>query len=102
VLSLSTARGGAANAVPVPSGAAAPAPTIPIPLRLKGGDVPVNISVPLVLILGVVAYVAWRYMGLRAWQAILCLVTGFLLAATSAAPQIHQVISSIVRAFGGR
>jgi uncharacterized membrane protein len=62
----------------------------------------VNITVPLVLVLTVIAYVAWRYMGLRAWQAILCLVTGFLLAATSAAPQIHQVITSIVRALTGR
>ena len=29
-------------------------------------------------------------MGLRAWHAIACMVLGFLLAATSAAPQIRS------------
>ena len=35
-------------------------------------------------------------MGLRVWQAILCLLFGFLLAATTAAPEIRQLVTAIV------
>jgi hypothetical protein len=56
----------------------------------------VMISIPLVAILGAVAYVAWRYMGLRVWQAVLCLLFGFLLAATTAAPTIRHTITTVV------
>jgi hypothetical protein len=49
----------------------------------------------------VLAWAAWRFMGLRMWQLILCLVLGFLLAATSAAPEIDNVITGIVRALTG-
>lgn len=48
-------------------------------------------SIPLVAIIGVCVLVAWRYVGLTAWQAFWCLLAGFLLAATSAAPlAVHQ------------
>lgn len=56
-----------------------------------------TISIPLVVIAGVIAYAAWRYMGLRIWQAVVCLVFGFLLAATSAGPGIHNLITGLVR-----
>lgn len=56
-----------------------------------------TISVPLVVIVGVVVYIAWRYMGLRVWQAVACLIFGFLLAATSAAPGIRNLITGFVR-----
>lgn len=55
-----------------------------------------TISIPLVVIVGVAVYVAWRYMGLRVWQAVICLVFGFLLAATSAAPGIRNLITGLV------
>ena len=55
-----------------------------------------TISIPLVVIVGVVVYVAWRYMGLRAWQAVICLIFGFLLAATSAAPGLRNLITGFV------
>ncbi|MGI5207507.1 hypothetical protein ACQEU6_38760 [Spirillospora sp. CA-108201] len=55
-----------------------------------------NVSIPLVAILGVVAYVAWRYMGLRVWHALICLLFGFFLAATSAAPEIRHLVAAIV------
>ena len=32
---------------------------------------------------------AYRYMGLQVWQALLCLALGFFLAATTAAPEIR-------------
>jgi hypothetical protein len=56
----------------------------------------VEISVPLVAILGAAVFVAWRYMGLRVWQAAVCLLAGFLLAATTAAPSIRSVITAVV------
>ena len=56
-----------------------------------------TVSIPLVALLGAVLYLAWRYMGLRVWQAVICLVFGFLLAATTAAPEIHRLISDIAR-----
>jgi len=40
-------------------------------------------------------------MGLRTWQAILCLLLGFLLAATTAAPEIHRLLTDIVRSVDG-
>lgn len=59
-----------------------------------------TVSIPLVAILGVVAYVAWRYMGLRVWHAAICLLFGFFLAATSAAPEIRRMVTVIVQSFG--
>ena len=55
-----------------------------------------TISIPLVVIVGVIVYVAWRYMGLRVWQAVACLIFGFLLAATTAGPEIHNFITGLV------
>jgi hypothetical protein len=57
----------------------------------------VTISIPLVAILGAIAIVAWRYVGLRVWQAVLCLLFGFFLAATTAAPEIRQLVTAIVQ-----
>lgn len=56
-----------------------------------------NISIPLVALVGIAVYIAWRYMALRIWHAILCLIFGFLLAATTAAPEIHNLITSLVQ-----
>jgi hypothetical protein len=57
----------------------------------------VTVSIPLVALAGVAVYLAWRFMGLRIWQAILCLIFGFLLAATTAAPEIHNLITGFVQ-----
>jgi hypothetical protein len=56
-----------------------------------------TISIPLVVVLGAVAFVAWRYMGLRVWHALICLLFGFFLAATSAAPEIRHLVAALVR-----
>jgi len=56
-----------------------------------------NVSIPLVALAGAAVYLAWRFMGLRIWHAILCLVFGFLLAATTAAPAIHNLITGLVQ-----
>lgn len=55
-----------------------------------------NVSVPLVAVFGVVAWLAWRYMGLRVWHAMVCLLFGFFLAATDAAPEIRRLVLDIV------
>jgi hypothetical protein len=55
------------------------------------------VSIPLVALLGAVVFVAWRYMGLKVWQVILCLLFGFFLAATTAAPQIAHLVTGIVQ-----
>lgn len=56
-----------------------------------------TVSIPLVALVGALIYIAWRYMGLRVWQIIVCLIFGFLLAATTAAPQIQNLITGIVQ-----
>lgn len=56
-----------------------------------------HVSIPLIAILVLIVYLAYRYMGLRVWQAILCLLLGFLVAATNAAPTINQLLHAIVR-----
>lgn len=56
-----------------------------------------TVSIPLVALAGVTVYLAWRFMGLRIWQAILCLLFGFLLAATTAAPEIHTFITGLIQ-----
>lgn len=61
-----------------------------------------TVTVPLVAVLGVAVFLAYRYMGLRAWQAVLCLLCGFLLAATTAAPEIDRLVSGAVNWLTGR
>jgi len=56
-----------------------------------------NVSVPVIALVGIAIYIAWRFLGLRISQAALCLVFGFLLAATSAAPEIHNFITGLVQ-----
>jgi hypothetical protein len=60
-----------------------------------------TVSIPLITLMAIVAYVAYRHMGLRAWHAVVCLILGFLLASTGAAPQINSVLADIVRWLGG-
>lgn len=46
--------------------------------------------------MGIVAYVCYRYMGLRLWHLLVCLLLGFLLAATSAAPEIQSLLNTLL------
>ena len=56
-----------------------------------------TISIPLIAIIAIVVYIAYRHLGLRAWHAIVCMIFGFLLAATSAAPQIRSFLAGIIQ-----
>lgn len=55
-----------------------------------------TITIPLVLVMGIVAYICYRYMGLRFWHLLVCLLLGFLLAATSAAPEIQNLLNTLL------
>ena len=56
-----------------------------------------TVTVPLVVIFGILVFIAYRYMGLRVWHAIVALIFGFLLAATTAAPEIRSLLSGLVK-----
>jgi len=56
-----------------------------------------TVSIPLVFIAGVIVWLAYRYMGLRVWQAIVCLIFGFQLAATTAAPDIRDLLTGLAQ-----
>lgn len=55
-----------------------------------------SVSIPLLLLMAVVVFVAYRHLGLQAWHAVACLVLGFLLASTAAAPAINDVLTGIL------
>jgi Na+/glutamate symporter len=59
------------------------------------------VSIPLIAIIAIAAWIAYRHMGLKLWHALVCIILGFLLAATGAAPDINAVITAITRWFGG-
>ena len=56
-----------------------------------------TVSIPLVALFAIGAYLAWRFMGLRLWQMAVCMVCGFLVAGTSAAPHVSQAIAAMIQ-----
>ena len=56
-----------------------------------------TVSIPLLTLMVITVYVAYRHTGLKAWHAIVCLILGFLLASTGAAPQIDSILTGLVR-----
>lgn len=56
-----------------------------------------TVSIPLIVLVAIVACIAYRHYGLRASHAIVCALLGFLLAATSAAPQIRNLLTGILQ-----
>ena len=60
-----------------------------------------TVSIPLLTLMVIVAYVAYRHTGLKAWHALVCLVFGFLLASTSAAPEITSVLTALAHEIQG-
>ena len=55
-----------------------------------------TVTIPLVVLVGAVVFIAWRYLNLRIWHAIAALLFGFLLAATTLAPDIRRVIRVVL------
>ena len=90
-------RCGKCRAAPDGTGARDGAPERPPSARTpEGSDAVMTATIPLVAIAGFAVYLAYRYMGMRVWHAILCAIFGFLLAATAAAPQISHLITALV------
>jgi hypothetical protein len=55
-----------------------------------------TLPIPLLALMAIALYVAYQHMGLRIWHAVVCLVLGFLLASTGAAPEISSLITGLV------
>jgi hypothetical protein len=72
-------------------------PQKPYPHPQRQEVTTMTVTIPLVAIAGLVVYIAWRYMGLRIWHAIVSLIFGFLLAATTAAPEIRNILVGLVQ-----
>lgn len=49
-----------------------------------------NVSLPLVLVLGVVAWAAIKFLGIRLWVAVVIALFGFWLSETFLAPAIES------------
>ncbi|HEY1918586.1 MAG TPA: hypothetical protein VGH27_23680 [Streptosporangiaceae bacterium] len=56
-----------------------------------------TVTLSVALLLAVAVFVLCRYVGLRFWQAAICIVLGFYLASTSFAPYISQFMTSLFR-----
>jgi hypothetical protein len=56
-----------------------------------------TVSIPLLMLMAIVVFVAYRHMGLQMWHALVCLILGFLLASTAAAPAINNVLTGILQ-----
>ncbi len=59
------------------------------------------VSLSLVVLLGITVWVLHRYAGLKFLHALACVIFGFLLAATGAAPMIRQIIASVASLISG-
>lgn len=60
------------------------------------------VSLSLVVVLGGVVWVLHRYGGLKLWHAVICVLFGFYLAATAAAPPIRQLVHGVVSLISGQ
>ncbi|MFI7697345.1 hypothetical protein ACIBQ6_50350 [Nonomuraea sp. NPDC049655] len=65
-------------------------------LGLEGGDDTLTVSIPLVVLLGVAMVLAVRYLKLRLGMALVCAVFGYLLAATTLAPEIDRALRAFL------
>jgi hypothetical protein len=56
-----------------------------------------TVNVSLALILGTAVILLCKYANLRIWQAAVCTLFGFYLASSSLAPDIDNVMTSIIQ-----
>jgi hypothetical protein len=61
----------------------------------------VAVSISLVVLLGITVWVLHRYAGLKFLHALACVLFGFLLATTGAAPMIRQILGSVITLISG-
>lgn len=60
-----------------------------------------TLSISAVLLLGALVVLLWRYAGLKAWHALLCMLFGFYLASSSFGSIIDAGARSIGRVISG-
>ena len=60
------------------------------------------VSLSIVPLLGIAVWLLYRYAGLKAWHAVVCVLFGFFLATTTAAPAIRHMVRSILTAIPGQ
>ncbi|GGS94686.1 membrane protein [Planobispora rosea] len=60
-----------------------------------------TLSLPLVVILGAVVWVLLRHSSLKFLHAVVCILFGFYLASTIAAPEVRRLVSTVIRTITG-
>ncbi|NRQ35768.1 hypothetical protein HII36_28620 [Nonomuraea sp. NN258] len=55
-----------------------------------------TVSIPLVVLVGLLVLVAVRFLRLRLWMALICAVFGYLLAATALAPDLDRALRAFL------
>ncbi len=60
-----------------------------------------NVTLPLVVVLGVIAWAAIKFLGIRLWVAVVIALFGFYLAHTILAPAIDTTTRNSVRIVNG-
>ena len=68
----------------------------PLPPEWRGGDF-LTVTLSVLFILAAVVFVLCRYAGLRIMHALVCILLGFYLAASSLAPDIDRIVSGLIR-----
>jgi hypothetical protein len=56
-----------------------------------------TVTLSAALLMGTVVVILCRYAGLRIWHAAVCVIFGFYLASSSLAPDIANVMTSLLR-----
>jgi hypothetical protein len=56
-----------------------------------------TVTLPVALLPGVAVAVLCRYTGLKIWQAGICTVFGFVLAASALAPYVQRFLNELLR-----
>lgn len=59
------------------------------------------VTISLVVLLGVTVLVLHRYAGMKLLHGVICVLFGFLLAATGVAPMIRQIVFGLVALISG-
>jgi hypothetical protein len=62
----------------------------------------VTVSLPLVLVLGIVAWAAIKFLGIRLWVAVVIALFGFYLAHTFLAPAVDSGTRTGVQIINGK
>jgi hypothetical protein len=60
------------------------------------------LSISAVMLLGALVVLLWRYAGLKAWHALVCVFFGFYLASSSLASTINSFARSLARIISGQ